>query len=58
MGQVCRDFTVTIGVPDGIGPEDCEIIATVTASYSLSGTSVPVPDRDVRVVAEEPYLCE
>ncbi len=51
MKEIRRDFTATIEVPDYIGVNDVEIVATVEASYAEQTV-------EPRVVAEEPYVVE
>lgn len=56
MKQICRDFTVVVGVPDDVKPEDCEIVIDkVVASYPYGDTAVVVDEENIDINVEEPY---
>lgn len=60
MKEICRDFILSIEVPDDVRPEDCEIvIIEASASYTdSSGKSQSVPHGSVDISAEDPFLQE
>lgn len=58
MKKVCRDFTVSTVVPDDVNLEDVEIIIDkASASYTLYGKSVDIPEKGVKVNPLELYEC-
>jgi len=58
MKNICRDFTIIIGVPDDVKPEDCEIaIVKTSTSYLIKGESVDIPEDQIDMTVDDPYEC-
>ncbi|MBA7638616.1 hypothetical protein ES703_46272 [subsurface metagenome] len=50
--EIRRDFTLVVGVPDNVRPEECEIIVNTASASFPGGNAQP------SVIAEEPYEVE
>lgn len=58
MKNICRDFTIVIGVPDDVKPEDCEIVIDkATAEHKQGDKYIEIAEDKIDIIPEEPYDC-
>ena len=60
MKEICRDFILSIEVPDNVQPENCQIVILETHASYIDDFGIPcsIPNENVDISAEDPYLHE